>query len=203
MKVGLEVPAHCIKIPLKFSVKEAEMYKTKYLLVAISLLVILLGAACSSNQPAPVANVPPPASNESGSTAPVCQGSVSCVAPVAEQYQLDCIKKVPYTNVSVPTGTTFEVMDKSGEFNCVDSGTVANGKEVLTCHGKELFTFDLKLTNTSCSGASLATGTGQCQEGYGYDAANQCCSPVTGNSGGSTTIQVNLGGCPIPKGIYP
>ena len=193
-----------------------------YFLPATILVVTILGAACSSapqqaaapsipqsvaDTPAPLAtaapNVPPPAPAGGGSLAPVCQGSASCVAPVAEQHQVDCVKKVPYTNVSVPPGTTFEVLDKSGNFNCADSGMVVNGKEVLTCHGTQLLSFDLKLTNTSCGGGTLQTGTNQCQQGYGYDAAQNCCAPVTGDSGGSTTVRVDLGACPLPQGVQP
>jgi hypothetical protein len=193
------------------------MRKTSYILSATVLLVIILGAACSSapqptsapsipqsvaDTPIPQAttapNIPPP-STGSGSLAPVCQDTVSCQAPAVEQHEIACVKKVPYTNVSVPPGTTYEVLDKSGGFSCVDSGMVVNGKEVLTCHGTELLSFDLKLTNSSCSGASLATGTGQCQQGYGYDAAQNCCAPVTGDSGGSTTVRVDLGACPLPN----
>jgi hypothetical protein len=107
------------------------------------------------------------------------------------------VKKIPYTNISVPDGTTFEVLDKSGDYICVDSGTFDNaGKRVITCHGKQLFKFDLKLTNPACGGGNLAIGTGQCQDGYGFDAAQNCCAPATGDAAGSTTITVNLGACP-------
>jgi len=40
------------------------------------------------------------------------------------------------------------------------------------------------------------TGTGQCPDGYGYDATQVCCAPVNASVGGSTTIKVNMGGCP-------
>ena len=76
---------------------------------------------------------------------------------------------------------------------------VVDGKTVITCFGKELYRFDLKLTNTACGGASLQTGTGQCQEGYGFDAAQQCCAPVGGDSAGSVVVSVELGACPLPQ----
>jgi hypothetical protein len=193
------------------------MRKIPYSLGIISVLLIVLTTACSSAaQPTTAApSVPQPASGAAvqpaqpaapaaaqpsgGGTAPICQGATSCQAPTADQAQISCVKKVPYTNVSVPPGTIFEVLDKSGNFTCVDSSTVVNGKEVITCHGTELYTFDLKLTSTTCGGASLTTGGGQCQQGYGYDAAQQCCAPTTGGSNNSTTVTVALGACPLPS----
>src|SRR5512138_3151242 len=41
---------------------------------------------------------------------PICRATASCAALNAEQIMLDCVKKVPYTNVLVPKGTTFEVV---------------------------------------------------------------------------------------------
>ncbi len=178
------------------------MRKIPYSLAGISALVIMLGAACSSAAQPPAA-APSVPQTGGAAAAPLCQAATSCQAPTAEQAQIDCVKKIPYTNVSVPVGTTFEVLDKSGDFTCIDTGTVVNGKEVLTCHGKELYSFDLKLTSAACGGAALVTGGGQCQEGYGYDAAQQCCAPLTGGSSGSTTITVVLGACPLPPKVSP
>jgi hypothetical protein len=196
------------------------MNKMPYSLAAIAFLFILMGAACSAPAQSPtaaagvptlaagptsaaVATIPPivQATSAGGevSQAPICQASSSCAALNAEQTPLQCVKKVPYTNVRVPKGTTFEVLDKSGQFTCTDSGVVQNGQEVLTCHGKELYSFQLRLSNASCGGATLTTGTGQCQDGYGYDDSQKCCAPVSGGSSGVTTVTVNLGACPLPK----
>ncbi len=135
--------------------------------------------------------------------APVCKNSAaSCVAPDVQNVDAlstYCVEKIPYTNILVDPGTTFEVLDKSGKYSCANSGQKIDGKTVITCTGKELFSFNLKLTNPACSGRNLITGTGQCQEGFGFDAAQGCCSPITGNKAGSVTIKVNLGACPLPQ----
>jgi hypothetical protein len=128
--------------------------------------------------------------------APICQASETCAALNAEQIPLSCVKKVPYTNVLVPVGTTFEVLDQSGSFMCLDTGVVVNGEEVLTCHGTPLFSFQLRLTNAACSGSSLATGTGQCDNDYGYDSAQKCCAPSSTALAGSAVVTVNLAACP-------
>jgi hypothetical protein len=129
---------------------------------------------------------------------PVCQAITSCAALDAEQIPLDCVKKIPYTNVLVPPGTTFQVLDDSGNYACIDSGVEVNGKEVLTCHGIELYSFQLKLTNPACS-TTLEPGAGRCTDGYGYDTANQCCAPVGASREGSATVTINLGACPLPS----
>jgi hypothetical protein len=201
------------------------MQKSYYFLAAIAFLVIMLAAACSAPVPAAAPSVPPSiptlaagpttdlsaaapsvqptVANSGGSPAPICQATLSCAALDAQQIELDCVKKVPYTNVLVPQGTNFEVVDTSSGFTCADSTVVVNGKKVISCHGPELLSFELKLTNPSCGGDSLVTGTSQCQQGYGYDAAQQCCAPVSAAAGGSTTVRVNLGGCPIPRPSAP
>lgn len=128
--------------------------------------------------------------------APLCRASQTCAALNAEQIPISCVKKVPYTNVLVPPGTTFDVLDPSGDFMCLHTGVVVNGKEVITCHGRELDSFQLKLTNAACLANALTTGTGQCDSGYGYDAQQKCCAPVDNGASGPTVVTVNLAACP-------
>jgi hypothetical protein len=196
------------------------MKTQNYILMALILLMALLVTACGPQaaptaaplptQPPPptvAVEVPtqaPPVEPPTQAFAPLCQSTTaSCAAPdvqdteAAETY---CVKKIPYTNVLVDPGTTFEVLDTSGDFSCADSGQQVDGKTVLTCTGKELYAFQLKLTNPACSGGSLVTGTGQCQDGFGFDSAQGCCAPISGDAAaGSVTITVNLGGCPLPQ----
>jgi hypothetical protein len=199
------------------------MKTTKFMFFGLFVLMTLILTACAApaaptaaplpTQPPPTAVVevptqeaaPTEAPEPTQAFAPVCQSTAaSCAAPdvrdtvASETY---CVKKIPYTNVVVDAGTTFEVLDKSGDFSCADSGQkTSEGKMILTCTGKELFAFDLKLANPACSASTLVTGTGQCQDGFGFDAAQGCCAPVTSDTdAGSVTIRVNLGGCPLPQ----
>jgi hypothetical protein len=177
------------------------MRKTTFLVGGIALLTVLAAAACS-----PAAQPASAPANQPAAAAPavaLCQNPTTCQAPDVVLHQIDCANKIPYTNVLVPAGTKFEVLDKSGDFTCKDSGKVVDGKTVLICYGKELYSFNLKLTNSACGGAALTTGTGQCQQGYGYDAAQKCCAPVAGDQAGSTTVQVDLGACPLPRVVLP
>lgn len=196
------------------------MNKALVYLAAIALLVSLSMSACSVLTPGKSTAAPSisggglatelfrnsapslqPTSLGSGASqdVPICQASETCQAFDAEQIPLDCVKKIPYTNVLVPPGTKFEVVDKSGDFTCIDTGLVVNGKEVLTCHGKQLYSFELSLTNASCGASPLATGTGKCQDGYGYDVAQKCCTAIPSGTDGSITVRVNLGACPVPN----
>ncbi len=197
------------------------MNKTVCTLAAISMALILSGSACSLYAPVldTISTVPTltagptlervsasapgtqPTTAGSGISqrAPLCDVSSSCQAFDAMQIPVDCVKKVPYTNVLVPIGTKFEVVDKSGDFTCVDTGMVVNGKEVVTCHGRQLYSFELSLTNAACSENTLSTGSGRCPDGYGYDAGQQCCAAMPAGADGSITVRVNLGACPVPN----
>lgn len=194
------------------------MRKSTYLLLVVTILMVLFVSACGSPAPATQA-APPPAevvptqapaevapptqpAPAAQTFAPACQAVTACAAPDVKEVageQNYCVEKIPYQNIAVVPGTTFESLDPTGEFKCQDSGTVVDGKNILTCTGKELTAYDLKLTNSACGASTLATGTGQCQEGQGYDAAQNCCAPLTNTSAGSVTIKVNMGACPGPQ----
>jgi hypothetical protein len=199
--------------------KEGEsMKKTTYVLVATAVFMAVFASACGMAQPAvptavpiptqipPVA--PPPVEvptqqiiipTATQAFAPVCQNTASsCAAPDlhdTEAIGTYCVKKIPYQNILVDEGVTFESLNPN-TLTCMDNGAMAEGKHVIECHGTPLWTTELKLTNTACGGSTLVTGTGQCQEGFGYDTAQGCCAPLTGDTGGSVTIKINMGACP-------
>jgi len=198
------------------------MKKTTTILVAMTVFLVLFVSACGGSpapvEPdaqAPVENPPvvePPADDPAPTQesapaqafAPACQTSSSCTAPAltdTDPNNTYCVKKVPYQNIMAPAGTVFEPISKESDpeffpLICDDSGTVVDGLNVFSCRGAELWTYDLKVTTAAC-GATLQTGTGQCAEGQGYDAAQNCCAPVGGDGGGTVNIKVNMGACPI------
>lgn len=190
------------------------MKKTPCLLAMI-VLVLLLASACApaatpatQAPPAPVEVVPtqvPPVDLAVPTTAPVqtfapaCQAATTCTAPdVKDTVASDraCVKKVPYEYIFIDDGVTFEVLEPD-KLTCVDNGTrSSDGKRAIECHGTPSWASQVKFTNTACGGASLTTGTGQCQEGLGYNAAQNCCAPLSTGDTGSVTITVNMGECP-------
>ena len=197
------------------------MKKTTYFLLAVTVFVVLFASACGGSAAPATQAAPPPAevvptqapaevveptAQPPAATvqtfAPACQAATSCAAPDVKDTAADktyCVEKIPYQNIAVMPGTTFESLDPSGELKCQDSGTVVDGKNVITCTGKQLWTYELKFTNSACAANALATGTGQCQEGLGYDAAQNCCAPLGADATGSVNIKVNIGACPLPQ----
>jgi hypothetical protein len=197
------------------------MKKATYFLLAVTVFVVLFASACGGS-PAPATQAaPPPAevvptqapaevveptAQPPAATvqtfAPACQAATSCAAPDVKEVAGDenyCVEKIPYQNIALAPGTTFESLDPTGVFKCQDSGTDLDGKDIITCTGKELVAYELKVTNSACAANALATGTGQCQDGLGYDAAQNCCAPLTDASAGSVTVKVNMGACPGPQ----
>ncbi|MBI3161279.1 MAG: hypothetical protein HYZ23_02155 [Chloroflexi bacterium] len=193
------------------------MKKAIRFLFVMTALVVVFASACSNaaapaptQAPLPVEVVPttappvePPPTQPLATVqtfAPACAAATSCSAPdvkdttASDRY---CVEKIAYQNILVDDGVTFEVLDPT-KLMCADNGTMVDGKRVIECHGlvKEAWASQVKFTNTACGGgASLATGTGQCQEGLVYDAAQNCCAPLTNSDAGSVTITINMGTC--------
>jgi len=192
------------------------MKKTIYLMIAMTVLAGLFISACGS--PAPTAQPPvepaptqapaqpepaptePPAALPAATVqtfAPACQAAAPCAAPAVKDTVASdryCVEKVPYQNILLDDGVTFEVLDPAN-LTCADNGTMAEGKHVIECHGSPAWKTQVKFTNTACSAPSLQTGAAQCQAGLGYDAANNCCAPMPAAASGSVTITVNMGAC--------
>jgi hypothetical protein len=190
------------------------MKKTIYVLSAMAVFMVVFVSACGAAQPAaPTAvpiptQAPPPAPPVEAPTqqqlpptvqvfAPACP-AVSCAAPDVqdtEALQGYCVKKIRYQNILIDPGVTFEVLNPA-TLTCVDNAAVADGKRVIECHGTPLWTTEVKLTNTACGATNLVVDPNQCQNGFGYDAAQGCCAPLSGAGNASVTIKVNMGDCP-------
>lgn len=189
-----------------------------YLLLVLLAIVSMIVSACASaaspaTQPAPapveetVPTQAPPAEQPAPTDAspvqtfaPACQvATASCAAPdVKDTVASDrvCVKKVPYQYIFVDDGVAFEVMEPD-KLTCVDNGgRSSDGKRAIECHGTEAWASQVKFTNTACSAAALTVDATKCQEGLGYDAAANCCAPLTSTDSPSVTITVNMGECP-------
>lgn len=142
-----------------------------------------------------VVPVTPPATT--ALSAPVCASdplASACSAPVAEERDKFCVKKVPYTQIVLPVGTIWEPVDPL--LQCTDEG-IRGGMQVITCHSIQTnFSYDLKVCSSACSANStLTTGTGQCSQGYGFSAAGNCCWPVPTTDAGCALFKVDIGTC--------
>lgn len=189
-----------------------------YVFVVAAIFLVSACGGTAPPQPAPVVQQPPPAPVEpvepvqppepaptvqsQPQYAPYCETAPSgCEAPTVKMLDNKyCVKKVPYAIMSVPAGTTYESLDE--DLGCVDQ-LHSDGDLRITCHSvtsKQLWSYDIKVCNSTCSAPSLQTGTGQCPDDYGYDSTNNCCAvSSTEGEGGCITYTVDLGACPEPS----
>jgi hypothetical protein len=125
------------------------------------------------------------------SFAPFCQpDTLQIAAPAVRETAKDCIKKHPFTTVSIPLAATFESL--SPDMRCTIAKT--QDKDVLvTCTGQELFSYQLKICNPKP--VITVSGAGQCPEGADYVQVNQCCVRPAAADAGCTTFQIDLKSC--------
>jgi hypothetical protein len=185
------------------------------MLFALLVTLMLVLSACGST-PAPTPEVvvvketvvvevpgeappaePAPAEPAAPQYAPVCAAAVNnCTPPEIEMGDNNfCSEKQVYAIMKAPGNTSYESLDPA--MKCVDQ-VHADGTLRITCWvpGKNLLAYEMKVCNTDCAAPQLEMGSNQCQEGFGYDAANQCCAqPSSGGDAGCTNYKVNIGTC--------
>ena len=173
--------------------------KNARILISLAVIAGALLTACGGG--AADAPVEPAAVEEQAQPeySPFCQAApTGCEAPTVTMLDNKyCVEKKPFAIMSVPAGTTYEPLDP--DLICVEQ-MHSDGNLRVTCHSdsdKELWSYDLKVCNSACSAPALQMGTGQCPDGYGYDAANMCCAqPSSGGEEGCTIYRVDIGACP-------
>jgi len=127
--------------------------------------------------------------------APICSAGAIPVTPkpVVRETNKDCIKKVPYTTISIPRDATFESL-RDG-FSCIKESETEN-KVLISCTGQQLFSFDLKVCNPQTVPTPVSQAdAGRCAQGTNFDAANQCCVAPPAEDASCTICQVDLRAC--------
>jgi serine/threonine protein kinase len=126
--------------------------------------------------------------------APFCPAEVvpQIAVPVVKETNKTCTKKSPYTTIAIPQGSTFEPLSQG--FSCANAGIV-NGKLLISCTGKQLFSFNLKVCNPPLNTPTPAPNTGKCPQGANYDATNQCCMDLSAKDAACTIFRVDLRAC--------
>jgi len=110
--------------------------------------------------------------------------------PGVKQTNIDCVQKIPYTTVSIPLDATFESL--SPEMTCQVVSTESD-KVLVSCTGKQLFSYDLKVCSPPPTLA--ASQAGQCPAGASFDEANACCVKPPAQDAGCTVFQIDLKSC--------
>jgi len=144
----------------------------------------------------PTSTLPPatssPQATESAASAlpfaPACSAGIKIPAPVVKETNKVCVKKIPYTSLSVPEGAVLESLNP--DFSCVVE-TTSNGKDIISCTGRQSFSYQLKV----CVPPVVSSAdSGKCAQGATFDSANQCCL-ATPPDAGCKILKVDLRAC--------
>jgi serine/threonine protein kinase len=120
--------------------------------------------------------------------APACAAGVTIPSPAVRETNKACVRKVPYTAISIPEGAKFESL--SPDMSCAEEST-SGGKTIVSCTGKQLFSYNLKV----CAPPVVSSAdAGKCDQGSTFDSANQCCFVMPPDAG-CTTFKVDLRAC--------
>ena len=143
-----------------------------------------LGFRCVVNQPKAVA---PYCQTSSYIPSGSPQTTGTCQLPQADVRGNYCASKSGYTTVRISQDAVYQVASK--DYSCTDA--VVNGERILTCTGPDNSSGEVKVCNSSCSGAPSQTGaTVACDPGYALDSSSGACvySPIG--------LQPQISGCP-------
>jgi hypothetical protein len=116
-----------------------------------------------------------------------------CSVPKVGMLSKFCVKKLPYTLLGIPPGSTFQPMD--AELVCKDEGIRGEVRQV-SCTGRELYSYEIKVCDANCSGAQLEADSARCPDGYGYSAEAGCCALPSTLEPGCVIYKVDIGACP-------
>ncbi len=121
---------------------------------------------------------------------PACPADAVIAAPDIKSIDKFCVKKNPYTTISIPEGATFESVNP--EFSCKVENT-RNGRSALSCTGKPAYSFDLRV----CRPPSINVDLNKCPQDAAFDSAHQCCMtlPLADNAG-CIVYKVDIRSCP-------
>jgi hypothetical protein len=121
--------------------------------------------------------------------AAACTANQSIPVPSVEETNKVCVTKIPYTALRIPEGSTYTPVNP--DLKCIEE-TTRDGFTVISCTGKQLFSYDLKVCNTPVlSAADLA----QCSPDSTFNATDQCCAAIAPEEAGCTTFKVDIRAC--------
>jgi serine/threonine-protein kinase len=121
--------------------------------------------------------------------APSCAESLIIPTPFVKETNYVCIKRRPYTFMTIPEGATFELTDPQA--SCVSEAT-SRGRTVLSCSGPSFLVYDLKV----CVPPVIQNSDlNKCSQGDTFDSTNQCCVAAPPQGIGCNVFVVKLKGC--------
>ncbi len=121
--------------------------------------------------------------------APSCAAGVLLPLPDIKESNKTCVKKIPYTSLSIPEGATFESLDS--DMTCIFETTV-NGRTLISCTGPQLFSYDLKVCKPPVlSDSDLAS----CASDSTFNSEDQCCVAAPPDEAACVTYAVDIRAC--------
>lgn len=120
---------------------------------------------------------------------PACDAGITFPKPDVKETNKACVEKKPYTALSIPEGAKFESLDP--KMSCLLERT-SNGKSIISCTGKELFSYNLKVCVPPIVSVADA---GKCNGGATYYMPNECCIAPPAEGMGCTIFKVDLRSC--------
>ncbi len=143
--------------------------------------------------PGETALVPVPTDGQPSSLLPACTGSQTpgCSQPTFNTTDAFCVDTNSYGLYTLSANTTFEVLTPG--FACISEEANSRGEPRISCTGPVDMEFQVSFCNSACSNA-LETSN-QCQAGFGLNAAEGCCAPISSASNGCVTETLILAAC--------
>lgn len=177
------------------------MSRSNFFIFILTIAALALSACSAILVPVPTSTPPPaptaPPTQTSAPTLevtslpapPICESGTACAAPVVEVRDRFCVEKVPYALLAAPGDSAYQALHP--DLKCT-SQLHSSGELLITCTGAALTSYDLQVCNGACA-PPTPVNDGQCPQGYGYDAAAQCCIPPQSPS--CVTVRVDIGTC--------
>jgi serine/threonine protein kinase len=124
------------------------------------------------------------------SFAPACAADVNFPAPAVRETDNYCQQRRPYSSVTVPEGSSFEVINTE-DGSCRREAT-SRGNYILSCTGTAFLIMELKVCNPPVLSEEEL---GMCSPDATFYSENQCCMPVPLEEASCTILTIRLKGC--------
>lgn len=118
-----------------------------------------------------------------------------CDLPNGQERDEFCAGQAPYTLIAIPTEDNYKVLTPG--IICSEAGA-KNNYQLVTCTGPQSYSFSFQVCNSACIVPTATTAPappGVCPEGFNYLPSLNCCSTISGNQSGCTTLKFNLRSC--------
>ncbi len=177
------------------------------LLNAACAITFATGSATSTPQPPTETATSSPVPTDTATATPITQAffcvynatptpeTPACTPPDGQERDEFCTYGDPYTLIAISTEDSYKVLTPG--ITCTEAG-IKNNYQLLTCTGPQSYSFSFQVCNATCivPTATVAPAPpGICPAGFNYLPENNCCSAISPDQAGCTTMKFNLRAC--------